>query len=86
MEKQAEMQDRGIDEQGGTSMSTCEGETATEADVDESSFKGTFRRSITPVLSLIEDLIGRFVWAGHRISLYVRVYHWRKVATGCRKI
>ena len=73
MDKQAEMQEWGNDDQEGPTLpyiSAGEGETATEAEEGTNSFKGSFRRSITPVLSLLEDLIGRSLWAGHPIETH----------------
>ena len=66
MDKQAEMQEGGNDDQ----ESALEGETTTEAEEVTNSFKDTFRRGITPVLSLLDDLIGRSVWDGHPIETH----------------
>ena len=77
MDKQAEMQEGGNDDQEGPTLpyiSAGEGEIATEAEEGTNSCKNTFRRSITPVLSLLEDLIRRSVWAGHLIETHPPAY------------
>jgi hypothetical protein len=55
MNNQAEMQGGGIDDQG-----RCDVDHATE-EVEASTFTGTYRKSIAPVMSFLEDLIGRSV-------------------------
>ena len=64
MDKQAAMQEGGNDDQEVPTLpyiSAGEGKIATEPEEGTNCFKNTFRRSITPVLSLLDDLIGRSV-------------------------
>jgi hypothetical protein len=73
MDKQAEMQERGNNDQEGPTLPCIfagEVESTTEAEEGTNSFKSTFRRSITPVFSLLEDLIGRSAWDGHPIETH----------------
>ena len=66
MNIQSEMQNGGIDDQG-----RCEVDgSITETEEASSSFTGTYRKSIALVFSLLEDLIGRYVWAGHPIKTH----------------
>ena len=63
MNVQAEMQDGGIEDPGRR-------EAISETEEAVSSFTGTYRKSIAPVISLLQDLIGRSVWAGHPIETH----------------
>ncbi len=65
MNNQAEMQDGGNDDQG-----RCEVDHATEEVATSSTFTGTYRKSIAPIISLPEDPIGRSIWAGHPIETH----------------
>ncbi len=59
------MQDGGNDAQG-----RCEVIHATEEVEASSAFTGAYRKSIAHVISLLEDLIGRYVWVGHPIETH----------------
>jgi hypothetical protein len=66
MNNQAEMQNGGGDD--GFTMMFGEGDSATETEEASNFFEETYRKSIAHVLSLLQDLIGHFVWIRHPIE------------------
>ena len=69
MNNHAEMQDGGI---GDPNRCEVVGDTPVFLETEEAytSFTGTYRKSIAPVMSLFEDLIRRCVWVGHPIETH----------------
>jgi len=69
MNNQAEMQNGGGDD--GFTMIFCEGDSATETVEASSSLERRYRKSRALVFLLLQDLIGRSVWAEHPIETHL---------------
>ena len=72
MNNQAEMQDTDGDD--GFNTMFGEGDSVTETEEASNFFEGTYRKSVALVFTLLQDLIERFVWAGHPIETHPPTY------------